>query len=150
MAATKIDLMRPWKEVAGTKRAGGNAVSYFEVGELKLDLRPEALFELIAPALREHYVKAVDSAKGQPTKGTIRRRGPGKLFSVTGEFKSGVAFQVVGKILTLTTGRLSKTVPRWLQFRVPGVRAASLLKAMRKEIEKAVREGLIKQEKGAA
>ncbi len=144
-----IDLRAPWKEAAGVTRSRGHAIGHIDADALEIDLRTDKLFELIAPRLVEKYKEAVGKAKGGPTKGTLKRRGAGPLFNVTGRFLEGVAFNVEGRgkkaMLTLTTGRLSKTVVRWLQYRVPGVRARNLLTASRKIIEQLVREGIVRQ-----
>jgi hypothetical protein len=128
-------------------RAKSGQVTW-NASDLTFDLRTDKLFEKVGPKMVERYVDAVGKAKGTPTLGTLNRRGSGPLFNVTGRFLAGVAFNVAGKglkaPLTLVTGRLSPTVVRWLQFRVPGVRARALAKVLGEEIAKLQGAGIVK------
>lgn len=125
MADDVIDLTKGWKSA----NARGRGLSTFEVGELSVDLRATEILEDAGPGLVDLYKTAVGNAKGGPTASTVKRRGPGALFRVGGEFLAGVRFEILGRAMHLTTGRLSKTVPGWLQKRAPGVRARNLLQA---------------------
>lgn len=128
-------------------KAKSGQVSW-NASDLEFDLRADKLFKLVAPHMVERYKDAVGAAKGHPTEGTLRRRGSGALFQVTGRFLAGVAFNITGRgtkaVMSLTTGRLSPTVTRWLQFRVPGVRARALAKVFGEEVQKLVGAGIVK------
>ncbi len=76
----------------GRWRKGGELMAGVEIsGEtLEVDLDPKNFAEPVAKALRDEISRRIAAINVEAAPATIKRRGPGKLFNVTGYLRSGI------------------------------------------------------------
>lgn len=106
--AEVIDFEKMWESGRGRKsrhrgsrrsrrgRRGASGMSV-EATPLKLNLDPKPFMERVGEAMVERFVQAVKSTRAKPKASTIKRRGPGALFNITGEFLRGVTYKLGSK-----------------------------------------------------
>lgn len=117
-----IDLQKAWT-VKQTKKEGGMKV---RATPLKIQLDEEAILRPLGEDMIARYREVITETRAKPKKSTLRRRGPGDLFNVTGKFLSSIRYRISRGNLFLETDRLSPGVKGWLQRRIKGTRPIEL------------------------
>ena len=64
-----------------------------EATPLKVKLTKEDILNRVGDAMVQRFKDAIRNTRAQPKESTIKRRGPGKLFNVTGQFLRQVTWK---------------------------------------------------------
>lgn len=131
---------------------GGNLKAAVEIqgDTLEVELDPKLFAEPVITALRNETVKRIGAISVAPSPATVEKRGPGKLFNVSGYLRSGIYKEYLESAghwtIVLPPGR---ELPRPVMNRLRAVAKLSLQSllrapAVRKALEQDMMRAIVK------